>query len=202
MNRIMSGGGRPRIPWSLRGRPRVICYHIHLLILFLFDGRLVSRGRPSPAYRVDIREGPKGGRPRRRPYVRWLQDERDIESLGQRAAFSPPLHWHKVAFTGTVVYFLLRNHTNAVVCPTYVSCPIEGENQSHTHTSFEAAAIPGEIPPPIELAEAAPVLMLFLKERGKRMGLRDKERRRIYDPPHPNAQQDSPAVVCPSFFSG
>ncbi len=60
---------------------------------------------------------------------------------------------------------------------------MEGENQSHKHTSFEAAAIPGEIPPPIELAEAAPVLMLFLKERGKRMGLRDKERRRIYDPP-------------------
>ncbi len=65
---------------------------------------------------------------------------------------------------------------------------MEGENQSHKHTSFEAAAIPGEIPPPIALAAAAPVLMLFLKERGKRMGLRDKERRRIYDPPSPPSE--------------
>ncbi len=88
MNRIMSGGGRPRIPWSLRGRPRVICYHIHLLILFLFDRRLVSRGLPSPTYRVDIREGPKSERVAAEEAS--VCTTRDIESLGQRAAFSPP----------------------------------------------------------------------------------------------------------------
>ncbi len=79
--------------------------------------------------------------------MRRLQDERDIESLGQRAAFSPPLHWHKVAFTGDSRLFLITQSYQRRSVP-YVRVLWRGENQSHKHTSFEAAAIPGEIPPP------------------------------------------------------
>ena len=105
-----------------------------------------------------------------------------------------------MAFTGTVVYFILRNHTNAVVCPTYVRVLWRGKTSPTSTLLLKRPRSLAKFLPPFALAAAAPALMLFLKERGKRMGLRDKERRRIYDPPHPNAQQDSPAVGCPSFF--